>query len=442
MMNSRPKRKPDSRYIPFSRLRAGVSSIAQSRAFTIVISFLMAVMIWGALVASDGTLTREKAFANVTVNVTGEASLKSRGYIVMDNLQEILPGVKMVVEVTQQNYSRVNGTSYNPYLDLSKVTGEGENVIPITFSSQLYGPVIECEPANVTVNVERYITRRIPVSLEVTGEAPQGAYLHSVRSDPSMLSVSGPQSLVLKVARAVARLDASALSAQRLTDRTALNIELQTTSGEVVASDKLEVTNQTVITNSIVAETELVPMRQIPLDAPSFVTGEPAQGYELASIELASESLAVAADEQTLSALSAIVTEYPLDISGASADVTGNVRIKRPAGIDNTLPSEVSVTAHIAEKNEERTLRKIPVEIEGIGSGLSAVLSREYMTVQLTGAYSFVTALEEEDIRLFVDISGLGAGRYDLPVQIHVDNAQPFECALSSPQVTVSIREP
>ena len=442
MMNSRPKRRPDSRYTPFRRLRAGAAAMMESRAFTVTVSLLMAIMIWGALVASDGTLTREKAFANVAVNVTGETSLKSRGYIVMDDLQELLPGVKLVVEVTQQNYSRVSGTSYNPYLDLSKVKGEGANEIAISFSSQLYGPVLECEPSSVTVNVERYITRRIPVSLEIVGAAPQGVYLDSAKSDPTMLSVSGPQSLVLKVARAVAKLDASTLSPQRLTDRTALNIVLQDTAGKTIESDKLEVTNQTVITNSIVAETELVPMKQIPLDQAAFVTGEPAQGYELTSIELASEALDVAASEETLNALSVITTEQPLDITDARETVTGYVRIKRPSGIQNTLPTEVSVTAHIAEKSEERTMRKIPVEIEGLGGGLSASLSREYMTVQLTGAYSFITALEDGDIRLYVDVSGLGAGRYDLPVQIHVDNAQPFECALSSPEVTVSIREP
>ena len=63
-----------------------------------------------------------------------------------------------------------------------------------------------------------------------------------------------------------------------MTDRSALNIELQDSQGNAVVSDKLEITNQSVITNSVVVETELVPMKNVPLEAQSFVTGEPAEG--------------------------------------------------------------------------------------------------------------------------------------------------------------------
>ncbi|MFR2149877.1 MAG: CdaR family protein [Christensenellales bacterium] len=111
------------------------------------------------------------------------------------------------------------------------------------------------------MNVERYITRRVPVVIEMTGAMPEGMYLDSYKTDPTTLSVSGPQSLVASVARVVARLDQSDLSALRMTDRTALSIELQDSEGNAIESDKLEITNQSVITNSVVVETELVPMK-------------------------------------------------------------------------------------------------------------------------------------------------------------------------------------
>ena len=152
------------------------------------VSALAAVVCWSALVASDGTLTRQKTFANVAVTVTGEAALKSRGYIVMDDILEKVPAVKMTVEVTQANYNRVSGTAYNPHFDLSQITGEGENELSVTYySSQLYGPVVSCEPASITVNVERYITRRVPVVLEMTGTIPEGLYLDSYDENDRLL---------------------------------------------------------------------------------------------------------------------------------------------------------------------------------------------------------------------------------------------------------------
>ncbi|MDO5300392.1 MAG: CdaR family protein [Clostridia bacterium] len=440
MMNSRPTKKPDAQRGPFKGLRSFIARIFASKAFLGVLSLMVAVLTWSVLVASDGTLTRQRTFSSVAVSVTGESSLKSRGYIVMDDITELVPSVKMTVEVSQQNYSRVSGTAYNPHFDLSQITGEGENELTIAYSSQLYGPVVSCEPSTVTVNVERYITRRVPVVLELVGEAPDGVYLDAYRTDPTMLSVSGPQSLVSSVARASAKLDLAALSADRMTDRMSLDIELQDASGAVIESDKLEVTNQTVITESIVAETELVPAKYVPLELDTLITGTPAEGYELGEVTAEQTELLVAAKQEILDAIVYLTTDQPLSIEGATGNVTGYVKLKRPSGIENTLPSEVAVTAVIQEQSIERTFRSVSVEIDGLSDELKATLSRDRMTVQLTGGYSFIKGLTTDDLRLYVDVSDLGEGTHVVPVQIRIDNAQEFACALSAPEISVTLK--
>ena len=439
MMNSRPTKMPDAPRGPFRELRRAISRILGSRAFLMALSLLTAVVFWSILVASDGTLTREKTFQNVAVSVTGESTLKSRGYIVMDDLDSLISGVKLTVEVTQSNYSRVSGTSYNPHIDLTQVTGEGENVLNVAFSSQLYGPVVSCEPSSVRVNVERYITRRVPVVLETSGGLP-GYYLDSAKTDPTMLSVSGPQSLVSQVARAVASIDVSLLSGERRSDRNSVQIRLQDAAGNTVESDLIEITNQTVLTDTVVVETELVPMREVPLEVESLVTGEPAEGYELLEVTASQESLLIAAADEVLDAITVLTTDQPLSIEGATQDVTGTVRLRRPTGIENTVPYDVTVTARIGEMTAQRTLRQVQVEVDGLDDSLRASLSREKQTVQLTGPYTFINGLSQSDVRLFVDVNGLGEGTHVVPVQISIDNAPEFACALSSPEITVTIR--
>ena len=440
MMNSRPTKKPDAPRGPFRELRRAISRVIGSRAFLVALSLLTAVVFWSILVASDGTLTRQKTFQNVSVSVTGEAALKSRGFIVTDDLDALISGVKMTVEVTQSNYARVSGTSYNPHIDLTQVTGEGENELNVAFSSQLYGPVVSCEPSSVTVNVERYITRRIPVVLETVGEL-SGYYLDSAKTDPTMLSVSGPQSLVSRVSRAVATLDIGLLSGDRRSDRAAVGIRLQDVSGGEIASDLIEITNQTVLTSTVVVETEIVPVREVPLAVATLVSGTPAEGYELVEIVPAQDSMLVAADDEVLAAITELTTDQPLSIEGATQDVTGSVRLRRPAGIENTMPYDVTVTARIQEKTVQRTLRQVQVEVDGLDDSLRATLSREKQTVQLTGLYTFIEGLSQSDVRLFVDVNGLGEGTHVVPVQISIDNAPEFACALSSPEVTVTIRQ-
>ena len=441
MMNSRPTKKPDSPRGPFRGLRGTLARLLASKRFLILLSFLAAIFTWSALVASDGTLTREKVFPYVAAGVTGESALKSRGFIVMDDIREMVPGVRLSVEVTQQSYSRVSGTSYNPHFDLSKITDAGENTIPVSFSSTLYGPVLSCEPDSVTVNVERYMTRRIPVVLELVGFAPEDVYLDSYRIDPNMLSVSGPQSQVSKVARAVAKLELSGLSAERASDRTALDIELQDSSGNAIVSDKLEITNQTVITDSVIVETDVVPAAMVPIDLESMVTGKPASGYELVSVYAEQDALRVAAKLEVLGAIEFLTTDQPMSIEGADSNVSGYVRLRRMSGVENTLPTEIAITAEIAEKTTERTMRLLDVDVSGLEDGLKAALSDKQITVQLTGAYSFIEGLERDNVRLFVDLTGLEPGSHVLPVQIHIDNATSFTCALSKAEVTVTIEE-
>jgi len=216
---------------------------------------------------------------------------------------------------------------------------------------------------------------------------------------------------------------------------------LQDASGKVIVSDKLEVTNQTVITDSVIVDTEAVPAAMVPLSVDSMVTGEPAQGYELVNIFVEHDAIRVAAKEEILSAIEFITTDQPMDITGATDNVDGYVKLKRLTGIENSIPSEIAVTAEIAEKTIERTLRDVEITLEGVGEGLRAIPSASQSYVQLSGAYSFIQSLRREDVILFVDASGLEAGRHTLPVQVRIDNSEAYTCALSVPEIIVTITE-
>ena len=65
------------------------------------------------------------------------------------------------------------------------------------------------------------------------------------------------------------------------------------------------------------------------------------------------------------------------------------------------MPTDVGVTAQIAERMIERTFRKVTIEMEGRNPETTVVLSEVSATVQLTGGYNFLHALTNDDIRLY-----------------------------------------
>ena len=100
----------------------------------------------------------------------------------------------------------------------------------------------------------------------------------------------------------------------------------------------------------------------------------------------------------------------------------------------------MGVTALIEEKQIERTIRNVPLLVQGAEDGTQVSLSQSRQTVQLSGGYHFIKNLEADDLQVYVDVSGLAPGQYKVPVQVRIDNAEAFGCALSSPEVTVTIR--
>ena len=439
MMDSKRTKKPE-RGGPVAVLRRVGGQLLSSKAFLRVFSVVAALVVWLFMMASDGTLTRRKTFTNAAVSVSGESALLTRGYIVTDNLNAILPTVNMTVEVTQNNYDRANAASYNPHIELTHITGEGEFELPIIPTSQVYGQMISCEPSTVTVHAERYVTRRVPVVVTPYGSLPKGLYLVSVEADPATLVVSGPQSTVADVTRVSVGLDLSTLTADRLTDRLSMDFSLQNAAGETVTSDKMSVTNQSVVTHSVMVDVSMVPMKRVPIDTAALVTGEPAEGYELVEAWAAEDTLDVAADQEILDAVTVIGIDSPLDITGADATMNGYVRLRQLTSVANRLPSQLGVTAVIKERETERTFRNVPILVEGLTDDFTATLSLSRTTAQITGGYAFIQSLTAESLQLYVDVAGLSEGKYTLAVQVRVDNAEPFSCALSAPEITVQLR--
>ena len=438
MMNGRKPIKPKGRG-PFRNLRRRFATLTASDTFLKVFSLLAAIAVWGVLMASDSTLPRQKTFKAAGLTAVGEGALLTRGFIVTDDLTQ-LPAVDLTVEVTQENYNRASLASYNPHIDLSMVTGEGEWDLPVTWTSQFYGAVVACKPSTIRLNVERYITRRVPVVVTLGGEMPEGLFLVDYDADPSVLTVSGPFSEVARIARAEVTLDQSALSSERMNDQTALSYVLQEADGTIVPTGKMSVTSQSVLTSTVTVQTRLLPMKKVPIALEGLTIGKPAEGYVLQDAWPLEETVSLAAEPEVLEGISHVLVERPLDITGADATLNGYIQLALPSGIRNKPPAQMGATAVIEEGQIERTFRNVPIVVEGAADGLEIALSVSRTNAQITGGYAFVSGLDPEEIALYVDASGLLEGQHTLPVRVRIDNAQPFTLALGNTEVQATVK--
>lgn len=318
-----------------------------------LLSFALAVLLWGGIISQDATLTREKTFSDVTVNVINKDMLLRSGLIVIKGLEDLQP-IKMRVDVPQKNYDSVTPANFNVRVDLSRVTEPGVQTLPIMYAANTaYGNVKWVSAAEITVEVDHYITRRrIPVQLHETGAVPSGFYATNAIVDPSMVTISGPRSLVQNIVRCVANYNTSLLSPAARTQFSAVPFVLYDNTDKAIESELIQVSSDAIQLDSLLVEQTLYRLQAIAINRSGITTGKPAKGYKVTDVTIDPAMLNVAGSNELMETLTLLDVEAPIDITGATDTLIRSVRIKRPADAYHMSENAVYVTVHIAPESE------------------------------------------------------------------------------------------
>ena len=390
-----------------------------------LISVLLAIVLWSGLITQDPTLTREKNFTDVTISVTGEESMKRNGFIVVSDLSEVTQGARVSADVPQMQYANASANNYSVRIDLSRIRETGVQQVKVqSTSSSTWGSVTEIYPETVEIEVEEYITRyRIPVSIVTTGEAPAGYYAATPSLDPPLVAVSGPRSLVEKIARAEATLELNTLPAREGLVRTSVPFRLLDGDGNAVESNLLEITSESVLVDSVVVEQYLYSEREIDMDTLGLTTGEVATGYEIKSVTVTPATITAAGWAENLDVLDALYADTSVDVTGASSSFTAQIRVRQPSELTYLSSNSVTVAVEIGPVILGKTFENVKVSVKGLDSSYDATMVQNRVGVTISGPQLWVEKLRSANLTLTCDASGLTEGTYDLPIICKVEDS-------------------
>ncbi len=174
--------------------------------------------------------------------------------------------------------------------------------------------------------------------------------------------------------------------------------------------------------------------RQVPVVP--MTEGEPASGYLAGKPTVEPATVEVTGPESALQRLKEVTTE-PVSLAGARQVVRERVAIGTPdASVRLSSAVTASVTVPVAPL-PERTLAQVPIHLRNAGKGVSAQAVPGATAVTVKGASEAIGALHPDSIAAFVDLAGLGPGRYNLSVR--VEPGQEFVVVGTNPS-TVSVR--
>jgi YbbR domain-containing protein len=173
----------------------------------------------------------------------------------------------------------------------------------------------------------------------------------------------------------------------------------------------VEVTPGTVSLKFETSQTKRVPV--VPV-----VEGDAAEGYLAGKPTVSPESVEVTGPDSALERLKEATTE-PVLLAGARGQVRETVAIGVPdASLRLNSAVQAVVTIPVAPLPVERTITRVPIHLRSVSKPLTAQAVPADVAVTVRGPKDVLQALKPDAVRAFVDLAGLGPGRYNLSVGI------------------------
>jgi YbbR domain-containing protein len=255
--------------------------------------------------------------------------------------------------------------------------------------------------------------RNIPAELEVVGDPPDTV---DVRLRGSSTFISG-----LNAGEVVAVLDLEkARPGSRL---------FHIRNEDVRAPFGVEVAQ--VVPATVGIELEKSARREVPVVAQ--VEGEPAPGFVVGPIAAKPATVEIVGPESRVKKVGQAITE-PIDIEGARGDIRDVVTVGlTDAALRLVQPQSATVVVGVLPAPVERELVGVPVRARNRARTHRIEISPPVVTVEIRGRREAVSGIVADAIDAFVDLADLGAGRYNLRVQ--VEPSHQYGIAAITPQV-------
>jgi YbbR domain-containing protein len=256
----------------------------------------------------------------------------------------------------------------------------------------------------VLVSGERIVERALRIPLEFTNLP---AHLELVGDTPELVDVRvrGSSGTLSRIAAGdmVAMLDLqTAKPGQRL---------FHLTSADVRVPFGIEVIQ--VAPSNVSIAFEASASKRVPI-VPE-VEGEPGNGYVVGTVRADPATVEIVGPATAVGSLTRAITE-PVSVDGASADVSETVNVGVPdPSVRLQTPLRSRVTIEVAAAPVEWAVASIPVRVRE-GERMADV-TPTHVTVYVRGPRES-RAHGADAFDASIDIGGLGAGRFQLPVRV------------------------
>lgn len=211
-----------------------MKSFFKSDYFLMIVSVVISIFMW-IYIAYDQNPIYEKWIKDIPIVYTNQsADFESGKLVVLDGKKDT---VDVKIRGRRSIMSAVDATDITCTVNMSEVTKSGSYSIPISFSSSVYGvELTQKNPYSVDLVVDKTVTDEIEVTVTTSGSTKDGFVVGEIISDPKIIKLTGPQSIIWSVETAVATVDVTGADADIVN---LYKIKLYNESGAEITDDRI-----------------------------------------------------------------------------------------------------------------------------------------------------------------------------------------------------------
>ena len=381
-----------------------------------IIAVIFAAFLWLIVVNLDNPVSTQ-TFSEIPVTIINEDIILSAGdtYQVLGEEK-----VSVVVSATRQVRQKLTKEDIVATADIKEMdTSTG--LVPIKISIPNYaGKYESAEAAPRNLQIQREKSGKKVLSLTVsTGDSKvrDGYILGDMTVNPDKVTITGPESILDQIDRAVALIDVEGLAKD--SEETA-KLGLYDISGNPISQTRL---GNNLGEGGITVSVEVLKIKSVPISL--SVSGTPAEGYKYTGYSSEPETVQIYGEKDVVDKIEEIDVPV-IDVSGASQPIQKSVNISEypPEGVQlvDEKTANITVTAMVEEEGT-RTINFMvsSIQIYNLAEGLQVSYEPDAeIALRFSGDQK---ALEMLDISnaVSVDMSAyVVPGVYDVHVDVDI----------------------
>ncbi len=370
---------------------------------TLLISFLLALLLWVYANNDSDNMVYSK-IEDIPIVLTNTSVLEQNDFIVSvsdDNIDS------MKVYGKGSLVKSLDNKNIQASVDLKDISSEGTYTLNISIKGIPNDvTIVDQNPNSIKVTVDKMGNKSLSVPIiKSTGQVREGYSVLSLASDVEDVNISGPSDSVDKVEAIMGNVDVTNKSGDFSSPATLYAVD---------ANNK-KIEDVTLSPSTTRVDVAIGKIKNVPIKVKT--SGSVMDGYKVTSIKPSVTTVTISATDDILNTINAIDTES-VYLDGASETFNKNVKLDIPQGV-NIINAKDNIDVSVfIDKQNQKTVYINSFTFENLGSGLTAEVLDDNISVLLSGEEKHLDSITEKNLIGAIDLSGLKEGEYNVGIKI------------------------